>query len=105
MDGELTAVARGIDIGRAIASVHVDEAPHDRQSDPQPASRSIQAAFPLREQIKHARLQFLAHADAAITNAYDGVRADALGAHADLAAFGRELNGVAEHVTDHLNEA
>src|SRR5262245_34933275 len=100
MHGEFTAAARSIAMRCAIAAMHLDEAPYNRQADAQAALGSVHAALSMLEQVKHTRLQFFTHADAAIANAYDDVFAGALGAYAHLAPFGSKLDGVAEQVAD-----
>ena len=52
-------------------AVHLDQPPHERQADAQPALRPVERAVRLREQVEHARQHVRRDADAGVADADD----------------------------------
>ena len=103
--------AHGEDAAEAFAvaarldrpAVHLDDAPHDRKTDAEPAARPVAALDALLKEIEHARQHVRCNADAGILYAQNGVTAFGERANSDLPGR-RELDRVADQVRDHLLE-
>ena len=81
------------------------EAPHQRKPDAQAALRAVERPRALYERLEDARRELGRHADPRIGDTEQRLVAFASDRHGDGAAFGRELERVAEQVADDLLDA
>ena len=88
-----------------LAAMQGHHGPHQRQSDAEPALRTVRRAFRLGEQVEHLRQQAGVDADAVVFHAQPHARAVMRRAENDRAAVWRVLGGVVEQVRDHLHQA
>ena len=104
MHDELGALPDPVTVRLDPTPMELHEAPHDGQTDPEPAGRSLEPALGLHEDVEDARQQLRRDPDAVVAHAHHGLGAVALRGELDAPATLRVLRRVGEKVDDHLLE-
>ena len=95
-------------VGFDRAAVELDESPHEREPDAEPALRTFERPIDLREHFEHLAEHVGGDADAIVADANRdslvGLGGGFVDGERDAAAGGRVLGGVVEHVEQHLRK-
>src|SRR5262249_40172231 len=86
------------------AVVLLDEPPHQRETEAEPALGAVEGALRLREEVEDAGHEVGRHPDARVAHAEDTLGADALERDVDPAPGRRVLDRVVDQVEHHLLE-
>ena len=104
-DHELRPLAQPVALGLDGPAVHLDEVPHERQADAQPALRPAVGRVRLDEQVEDPGQHLRRDADARVAHAEHSLTALLFDGQTDAAVRLGVLGGVGQEVTDHLRQA
>ena len=97
-DGEGAPLARPVALGRDRPAVHLDQALHQREPDPEPAGGPLDAPVHLGEHVEDARQGRGRDADPGVPDGHDDLALAPLGGEPDAAAPLGVLGAVGEQV-------
>ena len=103
-DDELAAPARAVAVDVHRPAVHLHERLHQRQTDAQPVTRSLQRRIELREHVEDPGDVFPRDADAVVPHFEYRLTVLRLDRQDDMPALIGKLRGVAQEVADHLSQ-
>jgi hypothetical protein len=89
---------------RTVAAVHFDQILYNRQPEPQPAMLPLCRTIGLAESLEKMGQKIAAYPLTVVRDTNFHMRLHNLGKHANLPAFGRELDGVSEKIPKRLLE-
>ena len=101
---ELAAGSQTVTPGLHRAALHLDEPPHDRESEAQATVRTIERRRPLHEQFERMSENVIGHPLSVVAHADDGRSIFLRRAHGDRPTFPRELRRVVNEIGDRLGE-
>ena len=102
---EHAARIRAATLGGHAAAMHLDQAPHQRQADAEPALRAVDGAADLAEHLEHAGQCIAGDPDPGVADHHHGLFSFTPHRQPDAAARRRVLGGVVEQVGHHLGNA